>query len=213
MQQKEQRDVVHADKKAGDGGRFYLEPGSQTRQEWGAGRERGGWQDLMRNGARRMQQDGGGDGDGDDDDGGGEGCVHACFAIVFMSEHVMATAWSASLLIDGASGIGGACSSRSISSSISSSSSSSVTLRSSSVSAVMAATTPNSAHTSAAMTPAAANDASGLSSAASTSRSCEGVTKILWGRVRGCYKNSVGERGVANRDGDAFLSSDEQGIK
>ncbi len=85
-----------------------LEPGVQTKQVWGTGRDRGGWQDLMRKGARRRQQDGdGGDDDDDDDDVGGGG-AHACLAIIFMSVHVTATAWSASLLSDGARGIGGA---------------------------------------------------------------------------------------------------------
>ncbi len=182
--------------KRGRWGEMDLEPGSQVRQEWGAGRERGGWQDLMRNGARRMQHDG-------DDDGDDDGCCdQACFAIVFISEHVMATAWSASLLIDGASGIGGACSSSSsISSSTTATTIISITLRSSSASAVIAATTPNSAHTSAAMMPAWASDARGLSSAASTSSSCKDVTKILWGKE------------VANRDGDAFFSSDEERVE
>ena len=69
-------------------------------QAWGTGRERGGWQDLMGNGARRRQQE------EDEEDCG---LAHACLAINFISTHVTATAWSASLLIDGARGIGGAC--------------------------------------------------------------------------------------------------------
>ncbi len=75
-------------------------PVYHTIQEWGTGSERGGWQDLRGKGARRRQQE---------EDADDTGLMQACFAINFISTHVTATAASASLLIDGASGIGGAC--------------------------------------------------------------------------------------------------------
>ena len=61
---------------------------------------------MIRKGARSSRQNDDDEDDDDDDDGG---CRHACFAITFMSVQATATAWSASLLTEGARGMGGAC--------------------------------------------------------------------------------------------------------